>query len=333
MTENTNKDPLLVQAVNATSENASVDFKASLDVDNKGQWLEVLKDIVAMANSGGGVILFGLDDTGNPTATDVGPILKYDTSRIGDKICKYTKVHFGGLRLLSANRGRFQLACISVTASAVPLVFAADGQYLNEHDQERFAFRQGTVYFRHGAKSEPGTSDDLRSFLDREVERVKTSWLGGIRQIVEAPVGSTITVAAPASGAVANVTAVRLVANDCAEPCKLLNPDETHPYRQCDLVTRINERLAGKCSINRSNIQDVRKAHHIESKPVFYWKGKHSASQFSQAFVDWIVESFENDSRFFEKAHAAHRSVLIAQNDERRQRISARNQTVMQLTS
>jgi len=286
-----------------------------------------------MANSGGGVILFGLDDMGTPTGVDVGPILKYDTSRIGDKICKYTKVNFGGLRLFSANRGRFGLACIGVSASAVPLVFTADGQYLNEHNQERFAFRQGTVYFRHGAKSEPGTSDDLRLFLEREVERVKTSWLGGIRQIVEAPVGSTITVAVPAGGSVAHATAIRLVANDSAEPCKLINPDETHPYRQCDLVARINERLAGKCSINRSNIQDVRKAHHVETKPVFYWKGNHSASQFSQAFIDWIIESFENDSRFFEKAHIAHRSVLIAQNDERRQRISARNQPLMQLTS
>lgn len=322
----TNTDPLLAKALEAVGETPDVDFKSSLDVDNKGQWLEVLKDLAAMANSGGGVILFGLDDSGNPTGSDVSPILNYDTARIGDKLCKYTKVHFGGLRLFSAHRGRFHLAGISVSASAVPLVFTADGQYLNEHNQERFAFRQGTVYFRHGTKSEPGTSDDLRAFLEREVERVKVSWLGGIRQVVESPIGSTITVAAPTSGAITRATAVRLVANDSAEPCKLLNPDETHPYRQCDLVDRINERLAGKCSINRSNIQDIRKAHQADSKPNFYWKGNHSASQFSHAFVDCIVESHENDSRFFEKAHAAHRSMVIAQNDERRQRILARSE-------
>lgn len=327
-----NRNPPLTQAIDATNETTAVDFKAGLDVDNKGQWLEVLKDLVAMANSGGGLILIGLDDAGTPTGFDVAPILDYDVSRIGDKLHKYTGVHFGGVGLLLVPRGGTQLAGIQVSASAIPLVFTADGQYQNEHSQERFAFRQGTVYFRHGAKSEPGTSDDLRAFLEREIERVKTSWMGGIRQVVEAPVGSTITVAAPSAGASAHTAAVRLVANDSAEPCKLLNPDDTHPYRQCDLVDRINVRVAGRCSINRSNIHDVRKVHQIESKPQFYWKGIHTGSQFSEAFIDWIVGSYENDPCFFQKAHAAHRSMVIAQNDERRQRISARSPTVHQLT-
>jgi hypothetical protein len=326
-------NPPLAQAIDAMKETAAVDFKAGLDVDNKGQWLEILKDLAAIANTGGGLILIGLDDAGTPTGYDVARILDYDVSRIGDKLRKYTGVNFGGVALLSVARGRFQLAGIQVSPSAVPLVFTADGQYLNEHNQERFAFRQGTVYFRHGAKSEPGTSDDLRAFLERELERVKTSWLGGIRQVVEAPVGSTITVAAPTAEAVPHATVVRLVANESAEPCKLVNPDDTHPYRQCDLVDRINVRLTGKCSINRSNIQDVRKAHQTDSKPQFYWKGIHTGSQFSEAFIDWIVGSYENDPCFFQKAHAAHRSMVIAQNDERRQRISARSPTVHQLTA
>jgi len=321
---------LAAEILEATSESATVDFKACLDPENKGQWL---KDLVAMANSGGGTILIGLDDDGNPTGSPVSQILDYDVSRIGDKIHKHTGVHFGDIKLFSASRGRFDLAGIQVSASAIPMVFSTDGQYLNERGQEKFAFRQGTIYFRHGAKSEPGTSDDLRAFLQREVERVKTSWLGGIRQVVEAPVGSTITVSAPSSGPLPHATTVCIVANDSAEACKLVNPDETHPYRQCDLVDQINERLAGKFCINRSNIQDVRKAHQTHSKPNFYWKGNHSASQFSQAFIDWIVESYGNDGRFFEKAHIAHRSLLVAQNDERRQRISARDSNSLHLSS
>ncbi len=321
MTQTTDPDSLL----SATHETTAVDFKATLDVDNKGQWLEVLKDLVALANSGGGLVLIGLDDAGLPTGFDATRVLEYDISRIGDKLRKYTGVHFGGIALRSVPRDQAQLAGIQVSASAVPLVFTADGQYQNEHNQEKFAFRQGSVYFRHGAKSEPGTSEDLRLFLEREIDRVKTSWLGSIRQVVEAPIGSTVTILAPAAGAIARPNSVRLVAIDSAEPCKILNPDDTHPFRQTDVMSEVNKRLAGKFSINQSTVQDVRKAHQSDSRSMFYWKGNHSASQFSQAFVDWIVESYENDPQFFQKAHVAHRSIVIARNDARRKRIPTRS--------
>jgi hypothetical protein len=237
----TNTDPLLAKALEAVGETPDVDFKSSLDVDNKGQWLEVLKDLAAMANSGGGVILFGLDDSGNPTGSNVSPILNYDTARIGDKLCKYTKVHFGGFTLFPVQRGRIQIAGIRVSASTVPLVFTADGQYLNEYGQERFAFRQGTVYFRHGSKSEPGTSDDLRAFVEREVERVKASWLHGIRQVVEAPPGAVVSVGLPIQAA--TLARVRLVADANAPGVVLIDPNTTHPHRLREVVSEVNQRL------------------------------------------------------------------------------------------
>lgn len=53
------------------------------------------------------------------------------------------------------------------------------------------------MYFRHGAKSEPATSDDLRAFIDRELELIKRSWLDGISKVVEAPAGSRIAILPP----------------------------------------------------------------------------------------------------------------------------------------
>ena len=94
--------PLRCQ-LDAVCETAAVDFKAGLDVDNKGEWLEILKDIVAMANSGGGVILFGLDGAGSPTGSNIAPLLNYDVSRVGDKLRKYTGVNLGGVSLLAAD--------------------------------------------------------------------------------------------------------------------------------------------------------------------------------------------------------------------------------------
>jgi hypothetical protein len=115
MTASETNDPLLRAALEATCETAAVDFKAGLDVDSKGEWLEVLKDLVAMANSGGGVILFGLSDSSNPTGSAVEPILDYDASRIGDKLRKYTGVHFGNFTLFPSQRGAAPVAAIRVS--------------------------------------------------------------------------------------------------------------------------------------------------------------------------------------------------------------------------
>ena len=315
-----NADQLIAQAAEATTETASIDFKASLDVENKGQWLEVLKDLVAMANSGGGFILFGLDDSGNPTATDTEPILKYDTSRIGDKICKYTKVHFGGLRLFSSSRGRFQLAGISMSASAVPLVFTADGQYLNEHNQERFAFRQGTVYFRHGAKSEPGTTDDLRTFVERQIELVKASWLSGIRQVVEAPPGAVISVGLPIrTNAESTLDRVRLVADSDAVGVVLMDPNKTHPYRLKEVVSEVKRWLGGETHISVHDILGIRRLYQTDANRSFRYKPNTGSGQYSDAFVQWIVNQFKADAKFLTQLRARHHEWVINHNSRTRE--------------
>lgn len=51
---------------NAKSESKSLDFKSAFDPDRPADWCELLKDIVAMANSGGGTILIGVADDGQP---------------------------------------------------------------------------------------------------------------------------------------------------------------------------------------------------------------------------------------------------------------------------
>src|SRR5205814_42456 len=81
---------LLRKAVDAKRESKSVEFKQSFDPDLPGDWCEVIKDIVAMANSGGGIIVFGLDNSGNPTHTEVQRLNQLDPADIANRIAKYT---------------------------------------------------------------------------------------------------------------------------------------------------------------------------------------------------------------------------------------------------
>ena len=47
------------RARNARRESRYIDFKERFDPDSKGEWVELIKDFAAMANSGGGAVVVG----------------------------------------------------------------------------------------------------------------------------------------------------------------------------------------------------------------------------------------------------------------------------------
>jgi predicted HTH transcriptional regulator len=51
----------------AARESTRVEFKEQLDPADGGDWCEVIKDIVAIANSGGGSIVLGIKNDGTPS--------------------------------------------------------------------------------------------------------------------------------------------------------------------------------------------------------------------------------------------------------------------------
>ena len=62
------------KALSARRESKYIDFKAAVDFASQSAWPEIGKDIVAFANSGGGAIAIGLDNSGNPAGADVAGV-------------------------------------------------------------------------------------------------------------------------------------------------------------------------------------------------------------------------------------------------------------------
>ena len=50
---------------------------------------------------------------------------------------------------------------------------------------------------------------------------------------------------------------------------RALDADQTHPYRQTELLAEMNKRLAGKVKVNGFDIQCVRQAHRFSELKVF----------------------------------------------------------------
>ncbi len=167
------------------------------------------------------------------------------------------------------------------------MVFTSPGTYDAGGGKQKTAFGVGTVYFRHGAKSEPGTSEDLRVALERELTRIRSSWLDGIAKLVTAPPGATVSVL-PAevslSGADSS-TGVRLVNDEAAPAFKAMRTDLLYPHRQKEVVVQVNK-ILGTNVISGHDVFSVRRTHAIESQPNFFYKPQWSSPQYSQAFVE-----------------------------------------------
>ena len=290
-------------AIEHGSETETVEYKDSFDPGAPADWLEIIKDIVALANSGGGTIVFGIADDGTPSSFDCAPLFAIDPADVTNKIFKYTGQQFSGFDFIKKEKGSQVLFVIWVHGVPNPLVFSKPGTYDIGGGKQKTAFSAGTVYFRHGAKSEPSNSDDLRWFLERRIEEIRKSWLDGIVKVVEAPTGSHVQIVTSASTA-EMPSPVRLV-NDPAAPAYYQVPvDETHPFRQKDVVAEVNTALKGAKTIKPFQVQCVRQAHNIDKEPTFCYRQKFASARYSKAFVEWIIDQYNADASFFETAKA-----------------------------
>lgn len=287
--------------LDAECETGQLDFKAGFDPTSNQEWCELLKDIVAMANSGGGCIIIGRNDDGSASGCDVEPLLELDPADLSNKVEKYTGCLYADFRIIERGGAGKRVGCLALGRVCVPMVFTKPGTYaVSGTSQQKTAFSQGTVYFRHGAKSEPGTADDLRAFVEREVSRVRNEWLDNVRKVVEAPLGTQVMVVSPdANLATAPAHGFRLTANPEAPLVRELDPNRTHPHRQTEVVRLVGEKLGQATSVTAHDVFAARNVHGIGECAEFCYKPKHSSPQYSDLFVDWLVDEYRKNSNFF----------------------------------
>ena len=294
------------RALTAKRESKYVDFKGYLDFNESHTWCEVVKDIVAMANSGGGVLLIGVDNKGIPTGFDPTPILGLDQAVVIDQVHKYTNVQFDGFTISEQVKAGNKLAAIVIDGVSIPIVFTKPGTYSVSERKQKTTFSAGTVYFRHGAKSEPGNTNDIRRVVERQLESIRQSWLKGVRKVVKAPPGSQI-LTFPSGVEVrestsADARAIRIVDDPDAPAYRKLDYDATHPFRQTELVKEVNRALKSQTKINSFDIQCINRVYETCEKDNFYHCPKFSHSpQYSREFMNWIISQYQQDNDFFQK--------------------------------
>jgi predicted HTH transcriptional regulator len=120
----------LAEVLAAKRESKQIEFKESFDAGEPQDWCEVLKDLVAIANSGGGYILFAVKNDGSPSGWDRSQLCTVDPAKIADKILSYTGEHFAEFELLEVERDGKTAALMTIQSVHTPLVFSQPGTYL-----------------------------------------------------------------------------------------------------------------------------------------------------------------------------------------------------------
>ena len=298
-------------ALQGRMESAGVDFKERFDPNSTKDWCEIVKDLVAMANSGGGCLVFGMRDDGTASDWDREQILSLDPATVTDKVFKYTTRQFADFEIVGPSSGSLELAVIVVDEVRVPIVFTKPGTYSVRSGREKIAFAQGTVYFRHGAKSEPGTTDDLTELVERRLAEERDHLLANVRRVFQAPPGHGV-VLVPSNANVDGDSigpSTPLTSDPRVPVSRLMDPDSAYPFRQKEVLEEVNRRLNGRYTINSFDALCIRRIHKIDgTKPAFSEKRMYSSRQYSERFVDWLVEQFDADPKFFLKARQAYRA-------------------------
>lgn len=296
-------EELIALATASVEESNLIDFKREFSPEKKSSfWAETVKDIVAFANTDGGIIVFGLNDNGQCSGIDCSDLFGFDSAKLVDQIKKYTNYNLQGVSIVRIEREGVMYPAILIKSISVPLVFTKVGTYEVEDGKQKTAFSLGTIYFRHGSKSEPCTRDDLENKISAELDRQRNEWLGNIRKVVEAAPGSSVVITNPSQAVGSG--AIRLTNDPTAPVARLGRLSDGYPYRQSSVIEKVNAELNGSAEINTHDIQTIKLFEGIspESTPQYVHKPHETASpQYTDAFIELICSQYAEDPDYFKR--------------------------------
>jgi hypothetical protein len=170
--------PLKVaELVERRTESAKLDYKRAYDPSDAKSRIMLVKHALAMANTAGGYVVFGVDDDGTLLGVESTATGRLDEATIRAQIAGYSSVP---IHLYVDTRIEYEGKRL-VIVTVLPLmdriaVVNADGQY-HDGSRQSFAFRKGDVLVRHGSASERWNQDDADYLFRRIALAHKDQWL------------------------------------------------------------------------------------------------------------------------------------------------------------
>jgi hypothetical protein len=195
----TSEDPLSEDAIifilNYNEEDDYVDYKETFDDSVDKEWIELTKDIMAFANSNGGYLLFGVQDSTYQQiglSDETSSILK-NIDQMQQKINRYIEPEILNIRskeYLYDNK-LFVVILIPVSPGKTHVV-SKDAKFKFPSGTEKVILHKGTIYIRRSGGNHLCNSRDIDELFTKRMRHFRESLLENITRIVEAPPESDV---------------------------------------------------------------------------------------------------------------------------------------------
>jgi hypothetical protein len=172
----------LIHLLEVGHESEQLDYKQECDLSNRKAAMEIAKDVAAMQVEGGHIVV-GADDHGNPVPPGLSPEHQklFDEATLRPKLAKWLPESFE-LRTAVHELDDCTFAIIYVAPSADGFcVFKDDGKY-SDGGRDRFVFRKGEVFARHGTSSERWRQSDIDRIRQNMAASLKEQWRADLRE-------------------------------------------------------------------------------------------------------------------------------------------------------
>ncbi|MGP8163434.1 MAG: helix-turn-helix domain-containing protein [Acidimicrobiales bacterium] len=237
-------------------ETRTVELMSRYDQGSAADRLGLVKEVVALANSGGGEIRLGVEEHGDgrPGIVVVSRA-HFDAASLRDLVDRYIAPdHIEvAARFEDADRSDQHVVVIEVAPHETPpVVFSRDGKYRAE-GKDVAIFQRHTVVSRRGTKAELATRADHRGWIDAAVRAERRHILQNLGLVASLPVGASLQVVRE-SGDVSSEPRVlldRAVRSWRADPSKLLSRQDLLVLFLARKALTL-DRLAGDLTLHRA---------------------------------------------------------------------------------
>lgn len=185
----------LIRAVPARSTLECVHFelKRGFSPDARG-WAELSRDIVALANSKGGVILLGVEDDGSRLGLETSLLQVLDPARVIDQLRRKAPSAAVSTAYREVTYYRKVYGALVIQPLDVPLVFDTEWGYNTTSGEHRIVIKPGLLYVRTPGKSAPARQADVRELWQQSVDLATERVLARIERVASLPLDSELII-------------------------------------------------------------------------------------------------------------------------------------------
>ena len=199
------EDPLSEEAIQKLvghrEEDLFVDYKESFDPADEKQWLGLTKDVMAFANTMGGYIVYGIENSKfsivglSETATKA----LVDTNMVMQKVNRHVEPSFTQIRTKKVEIGGDVLVTIFVPESKSRTHIVAKHATVEVRGKHKDILVPGMIFVRRSATNQIMNANDLNFIIERRIDHFRESLFKKITRVVEAPIAHDVLVFDPQS--------------------------------------------------------------------------------------------------------------------------------------